>query len=258
MRTRTLLGLFAALLTCGLLALASLDGRADEGGGWKMIVPANVAAELIQDDTKVVKDALKADKPAPKDQKRAKVSAMMLAIYGEANGKDGGLHAGAIKVIEALNKDDGVAEAKAAASKLAAGGDGGAKGDPLKAIWDESNKDYDRDLAMQLFKGTRAGGLGYEKMVKELSEKTPTAKDMSAVHLLAYKTAMLTQVLERIAPKAQGGQKTPENWKKFAGALQKAALETGGAASKKDPAGVKAGLGRMDQACVNCHEVLKN
>jgi hypothetical protein len=257
MRTRTLLGLGAALAT-GILVLANLDSRADENGGWKMIVPPNVAAELVKDDTKVVMDALKSEKPLGKDQKRAKVAAMLLAIYGGADGKDAGLHGRAMKVIDALNKDDGIAEAKAAAAQLATPGSGDAKGDPLKALWDDSNKDYDRDLAMQLFKGTRAGGLGYEKMVKDFSEKTPNAKEMNAIALLAYKAAMLTQAIEKIAQKPQGGQKTPENWKKFAGDLRKAALETGEAASKKNAAEVKAGLGRMDKACVNCHEVFKN
>lgn len=260
MRTRTLLGLGAALLTSGLLALAGLDSRADDAqGGYKLVVPAGVVTELIKDDTKVVTDALKTDKPAGKDQKRAKVSAMLLAIYAEANGKDTGLHAQALKVIDALNKEDGVAEAKAAAAKLASPGTDSAKGDPLKAVWDESQKDYDKDLVMQLFKGTRAGGLGYEKMIKELSEKTPSAKDMAAVATLAAKTAMLTQAIERVGPsKSGGGQKTPENWRKFAGDLQKAAIETANDASKKNAAGVKAGLGRMDKACVNCHEVFKN
>jgi hypothetical protein len=258
MRRGIRIGFGFAVLAAGMVALTALRGRADEQGGWKMLVPANVVAELIKEDTKVVNDALKAEKPLAKDQKRAKVAAMLLAIYGGADSKNGGLHGQAIKVIEALNKEEGVAEAKAAAAQLSASGGGDAKGDPLKAVWDVENKDYDRDLAMQLFKGTRAGGLGYEKTVKELSEKTPTAKDMNAVSVLAYKTAMLTQALERIPLKAQGGQKTPDNWKKFVGELRKAALETGEAASNKNAAAVKAGLGRMDKACVNCHEVFKN
>src|SRR5262249_42721259 len=129
---------------------------------------------------------------------------------------------------------------------------------PLKAAWDAENKDYDRDTAMQLFKGTRAGGLGYEKSIKELSEKTPSPKDMEQVRIMAYKITMFTQALERIRPKGKGGQQSPENWKKFASELQRSALETGEAATKKNAAAVKAGLGKMDKACVNCHEVFKN
>jgi len=36
---------------------------------------------------------------------------------------------------------------------------------------DTENKSWDKDLAMQLFKTTRAGGLAYEKTIKDYAEK---------------------------------------------------------------------------------------
>ena len=268
MRTRTLTGLGTVALAAGLIALASLSGQAadDAAGSYKLLVPASAADDLIKDDTKVVSDTLKAAKVEKKDIKRAKVATMLLGIYAEAKigankdkAKMEALQAQAAKVLDDLLKEDGLADAKKDAAKLSSPAAGKAeKVDWRKAIWDPENKEYDKDLAMQLFKSSRAGGLGYEKKIKDFAEKTATAKDMGEIAIMAYKAAMIGQVLEHIAPeKSQGGKKTPENWTKFAQDLQASAVETGNAAAKKDATTVKAAIGRMDKSCVNCHEVFK-
>src|SRR5262249_56501089 len=95
------------------------------------------------------------------------------------------------------------------------------------ALWDTENKSWDKDLAMQLFKTTRAGGLAYEKTIKDYAEKDPPAGEMSKIAMLAYKTAMLAQVIEQLNPEK------PE-WKKFAQNLQATAKEVGDAATNKN------------------------
>jgi hypothetical protein len=263
MMTRTLMGLGVVALAAGILALASLDTRAaEEPATYKMIIPPTALGDLIKEDTKVVNDALKGPKVEKKDIKRAKVATMVLGIYAEAGmgtkdtAKMEALQGHAAKVLEDLLKDDALAEAKKDAAKLGTSGSG-AKMDWLKAVWDAENKDYDRDLAMQLFKSTRAGGLGYEKKIKDFAEKDLTAKDMAETVILAYKAAMIAQAVERIGPTTAMGKKTPETWAKFAKDLQTSAVETGNAAAKKDAKATKAAIGRMDKACVNCHEVFK-
>ena len=264
MKRRTLMGTGAAALVAGVLALASLDTRAaDNPTGYKLIIPAAALSDLIKDDTKVVADALKGPKVEKKDLKRAKVATMVLGIYAEAglSGKEAAkmeaLQGQAAKVLEDLLKEDGAADAKTDAAKLGTPSGSGAKFDWLKAVWDSDNKEYDKDLAMQLFKSTRAGGLGYEKKIKDFAEKDLTAKDMTEIVNLAYKVAMISQAVERIGPTTAMGKKSPENWVKFAKDLQASAVETGDAAAKKDAKTAKAAIGKMDKACVNCHEVFK-
>jgi len=279
MMTRTLMGFGALALVAGILALAGLDTRAaDNPSDYKMIVPLTAVGDLIKDDVKVVNGALvptvitrtedgkevKTETWEKKNVKRAKVATMMLGVYAEASinankdkAKMEALQSQAAKVLEDLLKDDGLADAKKEAAKLGSPSGSGAKMDWLKAVWDAENKDYDRDLAMQLFKSTRAGGLGYEKKIKDFAEKDLTAKDMAETVTLAYKAAMIAQAVERIGPTTAMGKKTPETWAKFAKDLQTSAVETGNAAAKKDAKATKAAIGRMDKACVNCHEVFK-
>jgi hypothetical protein len=256
MMNRTRMGLGAVALAAGLLALASLNSRADNNSTtWD--VPPGGLDDLVKDDTKVVTDTLNAAELKKPAIKKARVATMMLGIYAEA-GKKPALQGQAAKVLEALMKEDGVADAKAAAAGLSKPAGGAAKMDWVKALWDEDNKDYDKDLAMQLFKSTRAGGLGYEKKVKDFSEKTPAGKDLTDIATMANKTVMIAQVLQKIAPtKAGDAKKTPEAWTKFAKDLQAAAADTAKAAGKKDGAATKAAIGKMDKACVNCHEVFK-
>lgn len=265
MRMGTRLGLGAVSLSIGLVALVGLDGRADEKGGWRLVVPATAVGDLVKDDTKVVMDVAKKAKIEKKDVKLAKVATLSLAVTAEAAvkaGKDAdkmaAVHGQAMKVLEALGKDDGISDFKKEAAGLASPSGSAGKGDAAQILWDAENKDYDRDLAMQLFKSTRAGGLGYEKKIKDGAEKGVTAKDLSDLTLVSYKVAMLAQVIAKVGPsKSQGGQKTPENWQKYAASLESSSLEAGEAASKKNLAGVKTALGKIDAACVKCHEIFK-
>ena len=253
------MALGAMLLAAGLIALTQLTGRAGDDDV-KLVVPAAAIPGLVKDDIEKVTDALKGkdSKTLPKDIKRAKVLALDIALTAKAT-KNDALHAQAIQVLEALAKEDGLADAKKAATGLSNPTGGEAKGDAIKlALWDTDNKSWDKDLAMQLFKTPRAGGLGYEKMVKDWAEKTPAAKDLPAITMLAYQTAVLAQAIEHIGPdKSAGPGKTPEAWKKYAQTLRTTALEVADAATKKKPAEVKAALSRMDTSCVNCHEKFK-
>src|SRR5207248_3249738 len=83
MMNRTRMGLGAVALTAGLLALAGLDGRADNFNTTWDLPPAGVN-DLVKDDTKVVADTLNAAELKAPAIKRAKVATMLLGIYAEA------------------------------------------------------------------------------------------------------------------------------------------------------------------------------
>jgi hypothetical protein len=251
MSRRTLPVLGAVVLAAGLIALTQLTGRAGDGDV-KLVIPAAAATGLIADDILIVNKALepKDGKVLPKDVKRAKVATLDIALTAKAT-KNDALYAQAVQVLEALDKEDGVADARKAAEGLSKPAGGDAKGDPIKlALWDKDNKSWDKDMAMQLFKTARAGGLGYEKTIKDFAEKDPPAGKLKEIATLAYKTAMLAQAIEQLNPEK------PE-WKKFAQNLQASAVEVGAAATKKNAAAVKTALGKMDGACVNCHDKFK-
>jgi len=255
-RTRTVLGAFA--LAAGLFALSQLAGRA---GDVKLVVPAAAVTDMVKSDIEVVTAALAGKDgkaPLPKDVKRAKVATLNIALTAKAS-KNDALYAQAIQVLEGLAKEDGIADARKAADGLSKPSGGDAKGDPIKlALWDTDNKSWDKDLAMQLFKTPRAGGLGFEKTIKDYAEKDPPASKLNEILAMAHKIAMLSQAIEQVGPdKADGPTKTPEAWKKFAETLQKTALEVATAASSKKAGAVREALFRMDTSCVNCHEKFK-
>jgi len=251
MSNRTLPVLGAVALAAGLFALSQVTGRADSAGV-KLVIPDTAADGIIKDDISVVNKALekKDGKVLPKDVKRAKVAALNVALTAKAT-KNNALYAQAVQVLDALDKEDGVDDARKAAEGLSKPAGGDAKGDPIKlALWDKDNKSWDKDMAMQLFKTVRAGGLGYEKTIKDFAEKDPPAGKLKEIATLAYKTAMLAQAIEQLNPDK------PE-WKKFAQNLQASAVEVGAAATKKNAAAVKTALGKMDGACVSCHDKFK-
>src|SRR5262245_44933077 len=257
-RTLPVLGAFA--LAAGLFALLQLAGRAGDGDV-KPVVPAAAMASMVADDIKIVNEALKekdGKAPLPKDVKRAKVAALDIALTAKAS-KNDALYGQAMQVLEALAKEDGVPDARKAAAGLSKPTGGDAKGDAIKlALWDSDNKSWDKDLAMQFFKTPRAGGLGFEKIIKDYAEKDPPANKLNEIMAMSHKIAMLSQAIQKVGPDTTAGPgKTPEAWKKFAEILQKTALEVAAAAGSKKPAEVKAALGRMDTSCVNCHEKFK-
>jgi hypothetical protein len=257
MNKRTLPVLGAIALAAGMLALAQLSSRADDV---KMVIPAAAAKSLMADDIKLVNDALKDGKdgkpPQPKDIKRAKMLTLDIALTAKA-GKNEALYGQAVKVLEAL-KDDDLAKAVAAARPLAADLSNpkaeATTADAIKLVlWDADNKTWDKDLAMQLFKTARAGGLAYEKAIKDYAEKNPPAGELAKIAMMSNRIAMISQAIEQIGV----GEKSPAEWKKFAEILRTTAVEVGDAATKKNAAAVKTGLGRMDTSCVNCHTKFK-
>lgn len=263
MRTRTLLGLAALLTLASLVALWSI--RSEAADGPKLVVSGPSARKLIEDDIKELQKALQPAKVEKRDQRRAKVLAMCIALNSQslmATGSGdkatlGGNYETAIKVAEALH-DDKVADAKTAAA-----GFGKAKATAVKPVdvtkYLKDGDDLDIDTGMQPFKSTRAGGLGIEKMIKDIAEapKNPPAKDLPKIATMANRAATMTMYLEHLAPKENIGKRTKAAWTKYINDLRIASMEAAAAAEKKDAAATKAALAKMDVSCVACHEIFK-
>src|SRR5262249_57090018 len=109
MTRRTQLVLGAIVFAAGLFALTQLTGRAD--GDIKPVISAAAAKTLIDDEIKVVNDALKdgrdAKGPLPKDMKRARTAALDIALTAMAT-KDDALLAQTVQVLEAVRALEGI------------------------------------------------------------------------------------------------------------------------------------------------------
>ncbi|HLW66805.1 MAG TPA: hypothetical protein VKS79_15940 [Gemmataceae bacterium] len=256
MRTRTLLGAGGVLFAMAASSLIWSDSRADD----KLPVPAAAASKLIDEYTKDIQSAVGAAKMGNKDRKRALVEAVVIAEVANDNAKDAKMAAirdAALKVADALKKEDAAA-AKAAAAGLSKPAAGNA-GEPMKLdlakyIYNDEDKDFDKDLAMHLFKSARAGGLGIETLVKNNSEKAPSGKDVDKSVNAIYTIAALSNVIEQIAPKEKVGAKDPKDWIRFSKALKDSVAE---AYDKKKPADMKSAFNKIDASCVGCHNIFK-
>ncbi|HEV3145920.1 MAG TPA: hypothetical protein VGZ47_18690 [Gemmataceae bacterium] len=256
MRTRTLLGVGGVLLVIAVVGLIWTESRADD----KLTVPAAAASKLIDEDTKEIQKTLSDAKVGNKDRKRALILAVVIAAVANDNAKDPKMAATrdeALKIADALKKED-TAAAKAAAMNLSkiSGGSGNQpmKLDLAKYVYDDENKDFDRDLLMHLFKSSRAGGLGIETLIKNNCDKAPTGKDVDKSINAIYTIAALSSVIEQVGPKEKVGAKDPKDWVRFSKALKDSVAE---AYDKKKPADVKNAFNKIDASCVGCHNVFK-
>lgn len=258
MKIRTFMGIAAALGAVGLITLAQSGLLADEVS---LVGTEKEVTALIKADIADLQKALSPAKPERKDIKRAKVLAMVIALNAKAlggKGESAAIAEQALKVAEALAKEDGLAEAKEAAKALTTAKTAtGASGDVVKAALfdnDPTVKDWDRDLAMQLFKTPRAGGLGIESKIKAWAEKAPVGKDTELAANFAQKVGVIGQALQAVAPPSGKGA---DEWKKLATDMQTASQEAVAAAAKKDGKAMMAAFGRIDKACTVCHEKFK-
>lgn len=258
MRIRTLVGIGVALAAAVALVAPRGDVAADEAGKVKLVGgDQKYVGDLVEADIKALNDLLSANPPKKPQIKQARVLAIVIGLNAEAAGnKAVRAHAG--KVVEAL-ADEKLAEAKEAAKALvSAKGDGAASGDIIKSgLFDKdpTTNDWDRDLAMQLFKTSKAGGLGIEGNIKnKWVGKAPVGKDVDVARAHAQKAAVIGLALQQMGP-PKG--KPDADWKKYAADMTKAADEAAAAAKKNDGKAMVAAFNQLDKACTNCHEKYK-
>lgn len=235
----------AVLLALGLAyGLTTADARsaADDKATplmTKELVGAPDAKALIAAQAKVIKDALaKGDK---KSLTKARVAAMLVALAAQTTGQTGTRNQ-ALKVADAIGKDNTTA-AKQAANGLPGGANAGGAAGPvaLQTMIDIT------DL-MSVFKLAKAGGQELEKQLPGLTKRP----DAEKVKLFATQVAIISLYTEELKPEPAGG-KDPKDWVQYTHDLRGNALAALKAAKAKDTAGMKRALRSMDETCNNCH-----
>lgn len=250
MRIRTAMGVIVALFAAVLIGLPSSRSRADDGAVKLFGSPGDVK-KMTDADIADLQKILSAGKVAKKDAKRATVLAVVIGLNGQASGNMA-LNEQAGKVLAAL-ADENTADAKKAAAGLSSASGGGKAVDVVKYLYDNSAKDWDRDLTMQLFKTPRAGGFGIESKIKKWGEEGVKATDLPAVASAAQKCAVIGAAAEKMEP-PPNKKNEKADWTKYAKDLQTAATA---AINAKDPKSAKTAIDQMDKACTACHEKFK-
>jgi hypothetical protein len=260
---KTLAEITASLVFALALWLAAAPGKAGDDN--KTFLPPDVYKELVLRENKILHENLKGT-PSADQLARAKVAAVMVVRFSLDTGKgDARVAQRALAIARLLGDKDKIAEAR----KLAdADPPAGGKLEPFDArplVGDAVD-------AMNHLRPKKKGGDGMHpdlqttgplKNLNSIEEKfhtlakkklTPTALGKSAKEmvLLGYRTAVLAEVVNDLAP----AQKTKQ-WRDFAMQMRASAISLAHASEKKDADGIfKAGTS-LDASCNNCHAVFK-
>jgi cytochrome c556 len=70
---------------------------------------------------------------------------------------------------------------------------------------------------------------------------------------MAYRTAVLAEIILAKAPAKKEGDKDPKDWKEYAGEMSKSAQELGKAITAQELADLKKAAFNVNAACANCH-----
>jgi cytochrome c556 len=260
MRTHVRLLLLAAVtLALGGWFLGGADRgtAADEKGGFAQIIPEPDANKLIQEDADYVKEKL--SNPDPKNGKRARMAAIMIAVYadsaqGAGRGKLAGVRDTALKVAENAKAKDFAAAMKDVNSLKDLKGNGGKGTFP---------KELDVEDIMRPFGLPSTGGLGIEKELLTLGKaRRPMAvndKKAEQLALYGYRAAAIAQLAKRHP--SDDAQKTAANrkkWDEWSDDMEKAAVEFAKAARSKNPQQIKSAVIKLNNSCSQCHEKFRN
>jgi hypothetical protein len=183
----------------------------------------------------------------------------MVALYAQTlneGGKSGSLATlrdAALKVADALNKEDFAAAATLAMTlspKMPADPNAKPAALPLQTMLDIG------DLMSQ-FKVARSGGQDLEKLMNDFIKKPTSGLDLKAAGLLANKVATISQYTEAMPP-AAAANKDPKKWVQWSQDMRAAALDVSKAAKAGKAADTKQALKRMEASCTSCHNVFRD
>jgi cytochrome c553 len=257
-----------ALLALGFWLVASL-GEGIAADGKDSVVPDADYPKLVDQQIKVLQDALKALKDAKEDKdkkamtNKSRCTAVMIAAIAQDNlgGKDGtdraALRDAALNVAAlvkaALVNSSKVDEAmKKAAELKSVKGDGKAKMQKLKLYDDHINLTE----LMSQFKLPKAGGQGTETLLLNLAtdkKKTiPPAALNEALLLTAYRTAVASELAIDHVP-----DKDPKSWKNWSIDMRKGSIEFAEKIKAKDGKAAFSALSKLNTSCSVCHEKFK-
>lgn len=260
-----------------LLAVASPGGAAgDKPPVWQPVIPAADGEDTVRYLGRLALDTV-GKAPAGGDARqewtdKLKSTGLLVAAVtastkgGEADPQLTAARAAALKLTEAVDRGN-VEAARAQASALA-GLKPRAPGNP-QAFGPEKVELLD---VMNLLRLRKQGGLGFGITPPARAENTdgveakliglskrplaPAQMTQQADDLArsAYVLVAICGITDAHAPKKKGNTgKGLKEWAGWTGEMRAAALELAGAAKKKDSAGVKKAVNKLNSTCSNCH-----
>jgi hypothetical protein len=273
---RLLVASGTALALAVLLLAAARPGSAagDKPLVWKPVIPQADAEDVVKYLGALTEQALAKGPPASEEDKKdwneklKNTGLLIAAVTQSAKGGDTDQLAAARAAGLQLSKDvDGgqMDAAKTVAAALASL-KASAKGSEL---FDADKTDL-VDL-MNLLRLRSKGGLGFgvkppagastdgiESKLLGLAKRPLPAADMArqADDLVrsAYILVAISEFTDGHTPKKKGaGGKGPKEWKDWTEDMRAAALQLADAAKKKDSAGVKTAVNKLNSSCNNCH-----
>lgn len=215
---------------------------------------------LVKTETEIALEAMNNivnKKPTAKlDEKRAKAAALYIAVYAQERmaGKEDKMAAtvrdAGLKLYDEINLG-----AWNAATETASAVKAGLKVDPKANPKPIPLVQLDIEVAMQHFKAVKKGGAGLETKIKDLKGKA-TTKELADIENFAAKTAILMKATTDLSP---AGLKPADKraWMQFAQDAETAANQASQMAKAGQLPPVKTALGKLDTACVSCHDKFK-
>lgn len=255
---------FAGWLAAGaaLVALGGLVAADGKDTLWKPVLPEADLTRLVDADAKLIKDAL-AKGDDKKAVEKARIAALMIALYAQSSmGRDGAnakelasLRDSALKVATALG-DGKVDEAKKGADDLSSKPKAV---DGAKTTAVELQKGLEADKLMKQFAAERAGGLNLEKDLIDFQKKKKfAAADYDRMVYVGYKTALIGELTEALAPDKDEGKKKKKDWVGWSEDMRKLGVDVAEAAKSKKDKELKTALGKLNGKCTACHDVFRD
>jgi hypothetical protein len=265
-------------LALGVLLLAAAgpgSAAGDKPLVWKPVIPREDADDVVKYLGELTQQALAKGPPAGDDDKKdwtdklKNTGLLIAAVTSSAQGGDSealaAARAAGLQLSEEIDKGqmDAARTTAAALASLKATGKGNGK-----AFTAEDTELLD---IMNLLRLRSKGGLGFgvkppvgsatidgiESKLLGLGKRVPPAElNKSADDLVrsAYILVAVSEVTDAHTPKKKGANgKGAREWTEWTEEMRTAALQLAEAAKKKDPAGVKAAVNKLNGTCSNCH-----
>lgn len=258
-RAAAVFGLSLALFVCFQtpFTVGAVADRTDVD--WKTMLPEADLVKVIGESVKFLQEATRSQTNFNTKAPLAENEAYVLVIYAEAGlksgsddlaGRSAALHKAASRLAEAC-KDKKLDEAKKQVAAIAnfksMKPDGEMKGAPLAKsvpIKNLMKTVNETDKLMRNYRRLTAAQFNVKGKTDEMA-------------LNSLRMAALTGAITAHVPDKDDGKRTRKHWLETTAEVREATIEMANAAKAKKQDQFKTALGKMDSACIRCHDVFR-
>jgi hypothetical protein len=266
-RAAAVTALVFGIVLCGV-------GRADiPRSNEEMVVLRVEGDELTHYLVKVIEDDLKPNEVSPQARNRVRSAALLLASHAQSGNASRdpwqriSLRDNALRVLRALNAEDLETARKHAPNLL------DVSSSPAPASRVDLTKEMELDEAEGIMKQRPRGGLGFDSKpgaprdaielrlmqigrvgIKE-AELKAQADDLSRAALVISAQSVM---LDAYTPDKKVGNKDPKDWQKYTAEMRDAAKDLRDAAKRQEAASVKKAVLRVQNSCIECHNIFRD